>query len=264
MDYMPALSISSLFEPAALAVLLVAVAYSLTLLPRTGSFRPARHVVAAGLFFMVLCVFFPLGEVALRPLENAVTPQPLPEKVDGIVMLTGDESPVLALDRHFPASGAATQRHLHTARLARRYPEARIVLVGGTPDTPSAALYPVRKILAENMAAMGVQAQRITFEEHSLNTHENALFARALINPSKEEKWVLVTSAYHMPRAVLSFGSVGWDVIPSPSDYLTLSGFAFASPVSLCRQLRLLSVAAHEYWGLIGYRIYGWIDRLWV
>src|SRR5207248_10072596 len=65
----------------------------------------------------------------------------------------------------------------------------------------------------------GVAENRIVLEERSRSTHENAVFAKELIRPSTAETWILVTSAFHMPRAVASFRAVDWPVIPYPVDF---------------------------------------------
>ncbi len=69
--------------------------------------------------------------------------------------------------------------------------------------------------VAENLiAGLGFDPARIAFERATRNIRENALLAMALAQPQAGETWLLVTSAFHMPRAMGSFGRAGWQVTP--------------------------------------------------
>src|SRR5262249_18788817 len=102
--------------------------------------------------------------------------------------------------------------------LARRHPEAKVALLGGEGD-----FFPVG--FPESRATMafvldeGIEPGRLVLDEQSRSTHENAVFAKDLIRPKPPQNWVLVTSAYHMPRAVAAFRAVDWPVIPYPTDF---------------------------------------------
>lgn len=75
--------------------------------------------------------------------------------------------------------------------------------------------------VAPVFARLGLDPTRIVFEDRSRNTAENAQLSKKKMNPTAGENWLLVTSAFHMPRAVGSFRKVGWPVIPYPVDYNT-------------------------------------------
>jgi uncharacterized SAM-binding protein YcdF (DUF218 family) len=68
---------------------------------------------------------------------------------------------------------------------------------------------------------LGVDESRIVLEGRSLNTAQNAAFTRALVMPQPGQRWLLVTSASHMPRAVGAFRRAGFSVIPYPTGYTT-------------------------------------------
>ncbi|TIU18533.1 MAG: YdcF family protein, partial [Mesorhizobium sp.] len=70
-------------------------------------------------------------------------------------------------------------------------------------------------------AALGVTADRLILENRSRNTYENAVFTRELVTPKPGETWLLVTSAFHMPRAKALFDKAGFATVPWPVDYRT-------------------------------------------
>lgn len=264
MEYLGNTSLEIFCEPANLAVIVLVLSLVLTEVRVGFVHRLARMLCVIASVFLLLFSLFPLGELVLRPLENSIPLYQYPEKIDGLILLTGDENAAVSEDRQTPIAGAAAQRHIHLARLAHQYPDAKIVISGATPNKGNPDGFSIKKVLAYNVLSMGIDPNRITFEEQSRDTYENAMFSKAQVNPTADEKWILVTSAYHMPRALLSFENAGWRLMPSPTDYMTQSTVAFDFPVSLSRQLRMLTLAWHEYMGLIVYRLYGWIDRLWL
>ena len=66
---------------------------------------------------------------------------------------------------------------------------------------------------------LGLAAGRVIYEERSRNTSENAEFSLAIARPQPGETWLLITSAFHMSRAVGSFRRAGWNVVPYPVDF---------------------------------------------
>ena len=112
-------------------------------------------------------------------------------------------------------------------------------------------------------AAFGIPRERLIVENKSRNTAENAEFSKELAAPKPGENWLLVTSAFHMPRSVGLFRKVGFPVIPWPVDYRT-SG---TEGIGLFRDnaadaLQNTTMAVREWIGLAGYWLSGRIDRL--
>ncbi len=138
---------------------------------------------------------------------------------DGIVVLGGAIAPGISLARGAVALNNSAERITATVELARRYPNARIIFSGGT-----AALFkgPLEAPLAvKEFEALGVAHDRITAEEQSRNTIENAVFSRLIAQPKPGERWLLVTSAFHMPRAIAAFRAAGFPVEAYPVDWRT-------------------------------------------
>jgi uncharacterized SAM-binding protein YcdF (DUF218 family) len=154
-----------------------------------------------------------------------------------------------------PVLMTAADRVTAAADLARRYPTARVVFTGGTGSLFSSIAEAEHATGA--FERMGVARERVVLEGRSRNTAENAAFTAALIAPRPGERWVLVTSASHMPRAVGAFRQAGFPVeaypvdrAVLPRDFLTISN---SLPVGLGRT----DTAVKEYIGLVVYRLTG-------
>jgi uncharacterized SAM-binding protein YcdF (DUF218 family) len=105
----------------------------------------------------------------------------------------------------------------------------------------------------------GVAPERVRFDSESRNTCDSARSTLALAAPQAGERWLLVTSAFHMPRSVACFRAAGWDVTPYPTDYRRALGQW--SP-DLLVNLEDLDLATHEWLGLVYYRLRGRTNEL--
>jgi uncharacterized SAM-binding protein YcdF (DUF218 family) len=242
--------------PSNLLATLVLAGLALALLPRT---RRLGWTIAGGFTLALLVAgLSPLSSLLILPLEERFPPfRDDGGAVHGIVLLGGaveaDDSEALGQ----VSVNEAADRVLATIRLARRYPEARIVISGGSGSLlgRGAAEAP---LTARYFEEIGIEPSRILAEDRSRTTAENAAVARALVAPKPGERWLLVTSAWHMPRSVGVFRQAGFPVTAYPVDRRTagrghvLRPFAFVS-----EGLRRLDVAAKEWAGLVGYRLSG-------
>jgi len=250
---------SALFT-ASNVLVVVALAGAIALLLRWR--RLGTVLVSTAALAFVLLGFGPVGSILTRPLEDRF-PRPsasMPEPT-GIIVLGGIiGSPTLP--RGAISLTQDGERLSETAILAHRYPNARIVVSGGTygrPEEESEAT-----IAKRFLTDLGVEESRIVTEWRSLSTAENAAFTRELIMPRPGERWVLVTSASHMPRAVGTFRHAGFPVIPYPVGYTTagLSDDYWGIRLEVSTNLVRVDVAVHEWLGLIAYRLTGRIDEL--
>lgn len=217
---------------------------------RKGRGRGLITVAAIG---FLACSVLSLGDWLATPLENRFTaPRPMPEKVDGIVVLGGAIDPVLSEERGQVALGGGAGRITATIALARRYPDSRIVISGGEGTFLQYGL-PEAEATKALMVDLGVPPKRIELESRSRNTDENARFSYQEARPRPGETWLLVTSALHMPRAVGAFWRAGWQITPFPVDYLTRPTPPLVHNFSLLQGLSLLTVALKEWVGLAGY-----------
>ncbi len=241
-------------------LLLVLTAGSLLLLFSRGRRGPALIGVAA-LGFFVLAVA-PLGPALLLELEQRFPrPAALPGKIDGIVVLGGAVDPRLSQSYGETVFNASVARVLAAVALARHHPQAKLVLSGGEGAVFPTG-YPEARATLGFILDEGIARDRVILEEHSRNTHENALFTKALVRPGPGETWVLITSAFHMPRAIASFRAVGWPVIPYPVDFKVDPKTGLHPTFDLLDGLGTATIAGKEWLGLIEYRLLGWTRTL--
>lgn len=217
-------------------------------------------------FILGLLLFFiailPVGDWALAPLENRFS-SVLPDHVDGIILLGGDEDPYISEARHQPTAYTSLARYIHFAELAHRYPHARLVFSGGSGVLISQSDIKDSEIARDILKNLGLPTQEMVFESQSRNTFENAKKTAELVKPTANQNWLLVTSAAHMPRAVGCFRKAGWNVYPQPTDYMTTGRFSTSLRLNLVDHLQKLNIAFHEYIGLVAYRLMGQIDTIW-
>jgi uncharacterized SAM-binding protein YcdF (DUF218 family) len=220
--------------------------------------RLASWLIVTSLVLIAVAGLSPLGNALILPLEQRFPPWDASRgPPDGIVLLGGMISPDVSAARGAVALNEAAERITVTAELARRYPNARIVLTGGSNalifDEGIEAVFAVRQL-----EALGVAHDRIAAEEQARNTIENAVFSRLVANPKPGERWLLVTSAYHMPRAMAVFRAAGFPVEAYPVDWRTRGPIDMVRPfASLGDGLRRTDTAVHEWAGLLAYRLTG-------
>ena len=226
------------------------------------SARRNGQLLALGCLAVLLVIgVAPAGALLISPLENRFPAPPanLPPPY-GVVVLGGAIDDDITRARGQATFDEGAERLTEAAILARRYPSARIVYSGGSNSLlarPSSEAEDARRLLV----AMGVDSERITLETHSRNTDENARFTAALVHPESGQTWLIVTSAYHMPRAMGLFRKAGFAAIADPVDYRTEGGRRdWRLNVNLPHGLALFDLAAHEWVGLLAYRLSGRID----
>jgi uncharacterized SAM-binding protein YcdF (DUF218 family) len=220
--------------------------------------RLASWLIVTSLVLFALAGLSPLGNALILPLEQRFPPWNASRGApDGIVLLGGMIMPDVSSARGTVSLNEAAERITATAELARRYPGARIIVTGGSNalifDGAIEAIFAIRQL-----EALGVAHERMTAEERSRNTSENAVFSRLIANPKPGERWLLVTSAYHMPRAIGVFRTAEFPVEAYPVDWRTRGPADLVRPFeSLSDGLRRTDTAVHEWVGLLAYRLTG-------
>jgi uncharacterized SAM-binding protein YcdF (DUF218 family) len=243
-------------QPSSLLAVLFAIG---TYLYWRGQGRKGVRAFFAAALIYAIGGLSPLGNILLIPLEQAHV-RDAGQAMDppqGIIVLGGAVDTVVASARDEVPLTEAAERLTATVALARRFPEAKIVFSGGDGAlvyrgmTEAAA---VRRFFSE----MGLDLSRVIFEERSRTTYENALFTKDLLGPQSKERWLLVTSAFHMPRAVSAFGSVGFKTTPWPVDFRT-RGYQdlIRFPPRPSEGWRRIDLAVKEWIGLAAYRLTG-------
>ena len=224
------------------------------------------RLAAIGVGGLVIGGLSPLANWIILPLEQRF-PRPdisaLATGIDGIIILGGFEEGRITVARRALQLNEASERLTEAVSLAKRLQSAKVVFTGGSGSLfgkDEVAAGQVRDFLID----AGVARDRILLEDASRNTRENATKTRDLLKPQAGSRWLLVTSAYHMPRSISIFRQVGFDVIAWPVDYRTAGpSDAFRFFDSIDNGFRRLDTAAKEYTGLLVYRLRGWTDALW-
>ena len=224
--------------------------------------RWGRRLVTLVAVVGVLLAVIPVGSWLFGFLEDRfpAVSEPL-ARVDGVIVLGGVVDPVMTKARGQVSVGSGVERLLAMARLAKRYPKARIIFTGGSGSLTRQDMKEAHAI-PPLLKQLGVDPARVIFEDQSRNTAENAEFSLRLAKPKPGETWLLVTSAFHMPRAVGSFRKVGWAVVPYPVDYSTDGETAASLRFDFATGMGSLAVAIHEYLGLVFYWLDGKTDSL--
>lgn len=196
--------------------------------------KRAAWLAAGGACALVIGGFTPIGYWLTMPLEDRFPPwqggsQPV---VDGIIVLGGE----------------AGERITILAELTREFPQAQLVYTGPGEDSAAEALL-------KKFARLGGDRERVAMERRSRNTFENAVYSRKLVKPNSNERWLLVTAALHMPRAIGCFRRVGFKVEAYPTLYTSRDTLGSEALIRL-------DAAMKEWIGLVVYRLTGRTSEL--
>ncbi|PIE19782.1 MAG: hypothetical protein CSA65_00880 [Proteobacteria bacterium] len=224
----------------------------------------ARWALRGGVAVLVLFSLPVCSQLMLTPLEEAYPRRELAERPPAaIVMLTGT--------LHIPISGEdapaeffeAADRFVETLRLAHRYPRAKVLILGGSGSLIDDAFREGR-VLGKLAGELGVDPARLVIDPNSRNTHENAVNGSELLAKLPAGDALLVTSAFHMPRAVACFAKAQKQdtrtrrIVPWPVDYRRIA-LRHSSFIPRIYGLELSERVINEYAGLLVYWLVGYI-----
>jgi uncharacterized SAM-binding protein YcdF (DUF218 family) len=224
----------------------------------TSRYKLGRRLLIGGLAALIICGLSPLSDALIAPLENRFARPDLASggPIAGIVVLGGAEDSRANPPRELAGLNEAAERMTEAVALARRFPEARLVFTGG-----SAALLAVQApeaiAMGRLLEALGVARERITLESRSRDTYENAVLTSRMVNPAAGERWLLITTAWHMPRAMGCFRRAGFAVEPWPVDYRTSGRIEPWLKTGIPEGLRQMDFIVREYAGLATYYLTG-------
>lgn len=218
----------------------------------------AKTLVVLSISGVAILGLSPVGFMLLTPLEDRFERPSSLEGIEGIIVLGGSFDTLTGTGRGTVEFNEAPERLITAVNLAKQNPHLRVVFSGGGKALIHAGKSEseiARQYFGEN----GILLKRVELEDQSQNTAQNARFTRELIEPEEGERWLVVTSAFHMPRAMGSFHAVGWeDVVAYPVDYRTRGPedqSRFFNEIS--RGLRRVDLAVKEYVGLLAYYVFG-------
>jgi uncharacterized SAM-binding protein YcdF (DUF218 family) len=244
------------------ALALIALVGGLLLLTRFR--RAGRRILIGCLVVLVVVGAWPVGGALVYVLESRFPAWTGTGAPDGIVVLGGPIPIRASLLRGHPVVRSGAERLTEIPALAKRFPNARIVFSGGNPNLVAGGP-PEAQFAVPLLQSFGIAPERIVAEDRSRNTRENAAFTKALVNPKPGERWLLVTSAAHMPRAVGAFRKAGFPVEPYPVDWLSgrSPSWQWLLPsLSFPAHWGALDDAAKEWIGLAAYWLAGYSSEL--
>jgi uncharacterized SAM-binding protein YcdF (DUF218 family) len=240
----------ALLQPSNVLLLLLILGSALLIAGRRSA---GKWLITAGTAALAIIGVLPAGAWLLSPLENRFPANPpLPSAVAGIIVLGGGIDLEVSAARDQLAMEGAAERLVAFVALARRYPHARLAFTGGSgelfgSETSEAA------VVKQALRGLGLDPERVVFEDRSRNTFENARYSKGLLEPKPDECWLLITSAYHMPRAVGVFQRVGWDVLPYPVSYRTTGAPVLLRRLDVAYRMQEFDLAIYSWLGLLAY-----------
>ena len=200
--------------------------------------RVPRWIAA---FALLTLLFVPVGNWALRPIENQVPRPELPAHIDGILVLGEGLNGDILATRGTGGVGADGGTLIAARILAERYPEAKLVYAGDEGEVAT---------------AKALLTSPFLYDGRSHTTWDNLTYAKEIAHPASGEIWLLVAAGYHLPRAAAVARQLDWQMIPWASDYMS-TAYGVQAGASLPANLAHLDLAAHEALGLLAYRLQG-------
>ena len=226
--------------------------------------RAGRRLAIISIVLIAIAGWSPLGNALILPLEERFPPWDASRGAPaGIICLGGAVDTVVSPVRGEVALIEAAERMTAMAELVRRYPQAHIVFSGGSGRLVYGGSTTEAELAVRLFESFGIEKNRIILDNKSRDTDENARFTKELVQPKPDERWLIVTSAHHMPRAIGAFRAVGFPVEAFPVDYRTRGTIDLLRPFSpLSDGLRRTDTAMREWVGLLMYRLTGRTNEL--
>jgi uncharacterized SAM-binding protein YcdF (DUF218 family) len=225
--------------------------------------RLGRWLAGISIVLIAIIGLTPFGNALILPLEQRFPPWADGGRPPtGCIVLGGALDAVVSGARHEVALNEAAERMTEVAALARRYPGIRIVFSGGSGQLVFQGQNE-SELAVRLFGYFGIPPERVELENRSRDTVENARFTRAIADPKPGDRWLLVTSAYHMPRAIGAFRQAGFAVEAYPVDWRTRGPSDLWRPfTNLGDGIRRTDTAAREWVGLLAYRLAGHTSAL--
>lgn len=223
--------------------------------------RLARGLGLAALGMLLLLGWQPLPDALLRHLETQyleIAPGADLQAYAGVIVLGGALEPAAQSEAHSqPLLNDSAERMTVVPALLRRNPGLRVIFSGGEGHLLDHGASEAQRAQVF-FSSQGMAAQQVVYESASRNTYENAVLTAQLPGLDRRLPWLLITSAWHMPRAMACFVHAGWNVTPYPVDFRTGQATAWTT-YGFASSLERWDIALHE---LLGYTLYRLAGRL--
>ena len=218
----------------------------------------AKKILLPIALVSLILLSYPMSDYLMHPLETRFSkPEVLPDTIDGIIVLGGGENLKLSVGWNTIEVGSGGDRFIAAAILAKHYPYAPVIFSGGSGslrfDTSTTGGDVARKLLI----AVGIDEGRLIIESQSCNTYENFVLLNDVL-PKSDGRYLLVTSAFHMPRSVGIARQQNINVTAYPVDYYSNKPAYRQWDFSLSEHLNVLEPAWKEW---IGLTVYYWTGK---
>ncbi|MDC3021755.1 YdcF family protein [Pelagibacteraceae bacterium] len=212
--------------------------------------------------FIAFISFLPIGSYLIYNIEKEYHSyiQP-PEQVDGILILGGATNPILYNEYDQISLNGSSERLVESVFIIKKFDKAKVIFSGGSgivnrPDFDHA------QVAKSFYKKIGIEIDRIIFEDNSRNTYENIMYSKKIANPKLNENWLLITSASHMKRALLIADKNNWKLIPYAVDFKNIKDFKLIPNLKLLTNLNSFQHGSREWLGLVSYYLMGRTDKI--
>lgn len=209
------------------------------------------------LFYILIIAILPTGKLMLYYLESR-QPHNITkfDDVDGILVLSGMENIQMTEEYdQFYLAGSGS-RIIESIRLHKKYPNAKLIFSGGSGNYFSKDVN--SSVSQKFYNEFLLDTKKIIFESQSTNTYENIKNSIKLISPKGSEKWILITSAFHMQRSINTAAKFQWELTPYPVDFkLSKDLFSEIKKFNILNNIKYFQIASHEIIGILIYKIMG-------
>ena len=218
-----------------------------------------RHALTLGALLLLLAIGLqPLPDACLKQLESGfaeIPPHANLQGYAGVIVLGGAlEHAYVSAAHTQPELNGAAERMTATVALWREQPALQVIFTGGEGDYFGNGVSEAARA-RQFFDSQGVPAQAVRYEDQSRNTYENAVFSTQLPGIDPHKPWLLLTSAWHMPRAMALFQHAGWNVTAYPVDFLTGAATPWSS-YSISTSAEHWNLLLHELLGLASYHLF--------
>ena len=221
-----------------------------------------KFIVIFNIFFFLIIAVLPTGEYMIYKLEKRFHSDFIPlTSIDGVLILSGATEPFLTKEYNQIHLNGAIERLTESIGLIKKFPNAKIIFSGGSGSLYHQELKHA-DVAKKFFLQQNIKIDNIIFENKSKNTYENILFSKKIAEPKLNDNWILITSAFHMTRAINIAENLEWKVIPYPVDFNVPKKISWKPKFNFLNNINLLQLASHEWLGLVSYYIMGRTNKI--
>ena len=224
--------------------------------------KKSKILFILNFIYISLISFFPIGNYLIYQIEKEYHSQnSLPKNLDGILVLGGATNPILFKEFNQISLNSSAERLVVSVQIINKFKTSKVIFSGGSgiinrPDLGHASA--AKRFYRD----MGIETEKIKFENKSRNTFENIVFSKKIANPKSHEQWLIITSASHMKRALLVASKNNWQLIPFAVDFKTTKNFKLFPNFRLLYNLNTFQEASHEWLGIVFYYLTNRINKI--